>query len=116
MTYFKLQNTTKSICLCVLFTFLFFVSFSQSTRIDSLSGFNQSDVAIMAHQNGYYGSETKVFIDMMKRNFINQKFNLNRSPSINLIQGKYHPATIASAPSIDEDIEGLTAGNLVSTS
>lgn len=86
---------------------------SQNVPVDSLQGFNSDAASAQAALNGCSGSEQQVYVQIAKRNYINHKFQLITQA---FTQKQYGgPLTVANAPCVEEDFEGLTLGSLVSS-
>lgn len=78
---------------------------------DSLKGFDEEAVRQNAFHAGYFGVEFKVFMNYAKRNFINEKYNLNVSPETAFkIQG-----SLGVLASVNEDFESSPTGTITSS-
>ena len=79
---------------------------------DSLSGFDENLTKQNAFNDGFFGSEYKVYMYRAKRNFVNGKYNLLAS-SQNQI--KYINANAATAACLNEDFELSPLGPITTT-
>lgn len=83
---------------------------------DSLQGFDETAARLNAIQEQFLGSELKVRMYQLKRQFINDKFNLTKNnPKPNRVGGYVHEARMMVSPGCDnEDFEAAT-GAVIST-
>src|SRR4051812_1233782 len=77
---------------------------------DSLNGFDEATVNANALQDGFFGSEYKVFMYRAKRNFINTKYGYY-NPSV-YANAKGPDPIVNAAPCVNEDFEASPVGVL----
>src|SRR5687768_16124880 len=74
---------------------------------DSLAGFDQKEADQKALQGGYFGSEYKVIMYYMKRDYINKKYGYYTNNASPLKTPT--PPVVAGPPCNNEDFEASTA-------
>ena len=79
---------------------------------DSLTGFDENLAKQSAFNDGFFGSEYKVYMYRAKRNFVNGKYNLLASSQN---QFKYINANAATAACMNEDFELSLPGPITTT-
>lgn len=77
---------------------------------DSLTGFNTTQVVSDAHLQNYFGDELKVYLQNKQREFINNKYQLNKTAPHPSYYSKYSSGFINNLPCLDEGFENQPLG------
>ena len=91
-----------------------FYPYPQSFNLDSLKGFDENAAARSALSEQFTGPEFKVRMYQLKRQYINNKYNLHPSPVPSIFQSPSNLKS-ASASCVNEDFEASAVGPITGT-
>lgn len=119
--YFSIQIPPMKKLFLILVALFFVLEFKAQNKYsflsyvfpsDSLNGFGELGEKSNALSGGYFGLEYKVYMYRAKRNYINNKYKINR-PTEYTNKISY---TINSAPCLNEDFEASPVGSVSAVS